>query len=200
MTYDEKLESNEDIVEHLSANWGPETEMGYPVELKLDVELKWKDGKGYALSCWGDLVIRESEKLGLKAIRASGQCLDDAISAFRDCGLRCRMLEKVVPIWNKWHLNDTHAGTERQDEVLDKYKKEHPDWRYDYSEACKILKEHDLYEDKQYLVDGKPYKYGSKWLFREIPHEILLELVDALDETISIQKIREPKNKGGDND
>lgn len=195
MTYDEKLDNNEDIVEHLSANWGPETEVGYPVDLKLDVELKWKDGKGYCLSCCADLVIRASEKLGLKPINAGGQCLDEAVVALNACGLRCRMLEKIVPIWKKWHLNDTHAGTERQDEILDRYKKEHPDWRYDYDEACEILKEHDLYEDKQYLVDGEPYKYAHKWLFREIPHEILLELVDALDETISIQKIGGPNDR-----
>lgn len=189
MTYHEELENNKDMVGHFSAYWGPWTERGYPVNLKLDVELHWKYGKGYGLSCCADLVIRESEKLGLKPINAGGQCLDEAVAALAACGLRCRMLEKIVPIWKKWHLNAMHAGTERQDEVLDQYKKEHPDWRYNYYSAREILKMHDLYEDKQYLVDGKPYEYGSRWLFREIPHKILLELVDALDETISIQQI-----------
>lgn len=188
MTYDEKLEYQEDIVRNFSADWGPKTERGYPVELKLDVELRWKDGNGYVLSCCADLVIKGSEKLGLKPINAGGQCLDGAVAALNACGLRCRTLDKIVPFWKKWHLNDTHAGTERQDEVLDQYKKEHPDWRYDYDKACEILKEHDLYEDKQYLVDGEPYKYGHKWLFREIPHEILLEIVDILEETMSIEK------------
>lgn len=188
MTYDEKLEDNDDIVEHLRANWGPETEIGYPVDLKLDVGLKWNDGKGYCLSCCAYLNIRASERLGLKPIIAGGQCLDEAVVALNACGLRCRMLEKIVPVWKKWHLNDMHAGTERQDEVLDQYKKEHPDWRYDYSEACEILKKHDLLYDRQYLVDGKPYKYGEKWLFHEIPHEILLEIVGILEDTMSIEK------------
>lgn len=188
MTYEEKLDSNEDIVSHLRATWGPETERGYPVVLHIDVDLRWKEGCGYCLSCGGRLTIKGCDGLGLKPINAGGQCLDDSVQYLAESGLRCRTLEKIVPIWEKWHLNDVRAGTVRQHDFIKKYRSDHPEWRYDYDEACEILKKHDLLYDKQYLVDGKPYKYGEAWLFHEIPHEILLELVHILEETMSIEK------------
>ena len=30
-------------------------------------------------------------------------------------------------------------------------------------------------------MDGKPYEYGTKWLFREIPQEVLKRLCRLLD-------------------
>lgn len=188
MTYEEKLDGNEDIVANLMATWGPETERGYPVELRIEVDLRWKDGCGYCLSCVAGLTIKGCDGLGLKPINACGQCLDDSVQYLAKSGLRCRTLEKIVPIWKKWHLNDMCAGTVRQSDFIEQYRYDHPEWRYEYDEACEILKKHDLLYDKQYLVDGKPYKYGEGWLFHEIPHEILLELIDILEETMSIEK------------
>ena len=188
MTYEEKLDGNEDIVANLTATWGPETERGYPVDLRIEVDLRWKDGCGYCLSCGGGLTIKGCNGLGLKPISTCGQCLDDSVKYLAESGLRCRTLEKIVPIWKRWHLNDMNAGTVRQSECIRRHKEEHPEWRFDYDLTCKILKEHGLYEDEQYLVDGKPYKYGEGGLFHEIPHEILLELVGILEETMSIEK------------
>ena len=47
-----------------------------------------------------------------------------------------------------------------------------------YTWECDRLKEVDLYEDKSYLVDGKPYKYGSRWLKAELPQSVIKEIRD----------------------
>lgn len=62
------------------------------------------------------------------------------------------------------------------------YKEKHKDERYDYTVACDYLAGIGLNPDPNYLHEGKPYKYGSAWLRREVPQEaidFLLALPDA---------------------
>lgn len=63
--------------------------------------------------------------------------------------------EKLIKVWKKWHLNDLHAGTIRQEKELEGVKG-------DYSAHCKHLEKIGL------LVDNG-YRYGSGWLTRELP-------------------------------
>lgn len=180
MTYMTMLGHGEGFRAVLKGAWGEETEFGRPVQLKIDVELR-KDPEGFRLSICAYLLIKECEKYGLKAIKTGGQCIDSAIEYLAENGLCCQTLEKIEPIWKKWHLNDCHAGTERQDACLDEYRKAHPGERLEYEKAREILQENGILEDDQYLVDGKPYEYGTKWLFREIPQEVLKRLCRLLD-------------------
>lgn len=187
MTYIQKLEAGEGFEADLHATYGPETEKGYLVELDVSVQLEsMKDG--WRLSMWGGLNIKSCEKLGLVPANTGGQCLDSAVEYLDRSGLFCPTLNQMVPIWKEWHLNDAHAGTERQDAFLDEYRKAHPGERLEYEKAREILQENGVLEDDQYLVDGKPYEYGTKWMFRQIPHEILLELCGLCDSGLVIYR------------
>ena len=94
----------------------------------------------------------------------AGQCLD-AIFEFPEM----KPYAEIYELWKKYHLNDMHSGTERQEKILDDYVKEHPNWRFDYDEALEILKK------KRALTDNG-YKYGSKWLYKAIPDEDLAKI------------------------
>jgi len=201
MTYMTMLGHGEGFRAKLKGAWGEETEFGRPVQLEIDVELR-KDPEGFKLSICAYLLIKECEKYGLKAIETGGQCIDSAIVYLAENGLHCQTLEKIEPIWKKWHLNDTHAGTERQDACLDEYRKAHPGERLEYEKAREILQENGILEDDQYLVDGKPYEYGTKWLFREIPQEVLkrlCRLLDSVGTTICIVPTKEKEKFLHDN-
>ena len=102
-------------------------------------------------------------------IDAGGQMVDEAASYFPENEIAQRLKE----IWEKYHLNDLNAGTEKQSNCLDEYKKVNPEWRYEYTAACTILEEVDLLEDSG-------YKYGSKWLVRPIPETIVEEIKELL--------------------
>lgn len=190
MTFTEKMNAGEDFVANLFANYGPHTEKGYPVELNLRVELSHKGKeRGYRLSIMADLKVKECESLGLRYINTGGQCLDNAAEHLKTCGLQCKALDAIIPIWKEWHLNDMHAGSPAQEEYLKAYNKAHPgEIRGDYDKECELLKRKGLLVDKKCIVNGKPYKFGTGWLFREIPHKILLELCGILDGGMSIIK------------
>lgn len=191
MTYLEKLKSGQDVVAKIFATWGPQTEFGNPVKLSLDVRILRKGGNAdYSLSICGGLKIKKCDKLGLKPVNTGGQCQDSMVSYLADSGLKCSALDKIIPIWNEWHLNDCVAGTERQEKCLKNYKRAHPDWNWDYDGACRILREYDLFEDKQHIVNGEPYQYGTAWLLRKIPNEILEELCGILDSEFTIETIK----------
>lgn len=201
MTYMTMLGHGEGFRAELKGAWGEETEFGRLVQLKIDVELR-KDPEGFSLSICAGLLIKECEKYGLKAIETGGQCIDSVIVYLAENGLYCQTLEKIEPIWKKWHLNDCHAGTERQDACLDEYRKAHPGERLEYDKAREILQKNGILEDDQYLVDGKPYEYGTKWLFREIPQEVLrrlCRLLDSVGTTICILPTREKEKFLHDN-
>jgi len=184
--YVKKLNAKEDVNAELHATFGPETEKGFPVDLKVHVRLNHRKEDGWRLSISCDMIIKACEKLGLIPINAGGQCLDDAVEYLDRCGLVCPTLSKIVPIWKEWHLNDTHSGTPKQEACIDAYLEAHPDRKYDYDDICKMLKRRGLFEDVSYLVSGEPYRYGSSHLFRQIPHEILLELCGLCDSGLII--------------
>lgn len=69
-------------------------------------------------------------------------------------------VKKLYTFWKQYHLNDMHAGTERQDALVDEFLASgNP---YDYKQVCEYLKQNNLYIDNG-------YEYGTKWLYREIP-------------------------------
>lgn len=84
-------------------------------------------------------------------------------------------LTKLNNIWERWHLNNMNAGVEVQETCIRDYREQYPNWKYEFSKACNILKDANLYE-----VDG--YKYGYKWIHEEVP-EVILEWLDALPTT-----------------
>lgn len=76
---------------------------------------------------------------------------------------------RIKEIWNKYHLNDIHAGTRRQEQALtEKFGAINANI---YSEMCEYLKSINLFYDEG-------YKFGSQFLTWEIPKEVIDELRD----------------------
>lgn len=67
-------------------------------------------------------------------------------------------VERLIELWDRFHLNNMNAGTTAQSEIVAQYtaglaKTE----RYDYNAACKYLKARGKMRDRG-------YSYGSEWL------------------------------------
>lgn len=103
-------------------------------------------------------------------------------------------LAAIDKIWERWHLNDMRAGSPRQElfiRGLEAAGWEHP---YDpekswYEAACEKLEEAGLLYDEEYLVENKdgekvPYKYGTAWLFEEVPHDLVKTLFELPDHSV----------------
>jgi hypothetical protein len=85
-------------------------------------------------------------------------------------GYSAETVQQLRDIWEKWHLNDMQAGSPAQTAFLEA----NPVSRADhYTAATEALKAAGLNPDLNYLHKGKPYKYGSAWLFVEVPAEAL---------------------------
>lgn len=138
-------------------------------DVDVEIELRQKeDGKKVLLICgniWNHIHTD---------IYCGGQCLD-TIYHFKKNN---KTFLEVYDLWKKYHLNDMHAGTKKQEDFLKKYHKEN-NMPYDYTEDCKILEENNLLED--ILPNGQKYKYGTGWLYEEIPEEDLQKIYKLLE-------------------
>lgn len=107
-----------------------------------------------------------------------GQCLD-RIAEYRTQLENPELFDTLFELWKKYHLNGLHAGTPEQEALVDEWTKTHP---YEYSAACKMLKEKGAYivnytglsHAKRY--DNEPYEYGHGWLVRELPPEVVAQV------------------------
>ena len=72
-----------------------------------------------------------------------------------------------------------HAGTPEQEACL---KKVFGDRYRSYEEECKVLEENNLLVVN---LDTEAYKYGTKWLYREISAEDMEWINKILDENNS---------------
>lgn len=125
----------------------------YRVEVKIKLHENrrgyvWKDGalkevRGNAFSAMAMVYRHNSFVIG-------GQCLDD--SEVLDIVKNGKLSEEdkviyleVFRLWKNYHLNDMHAGCEHQKEGTP------------VGEICPICR----------------YRYGSAWLYREIPEKDL---------------------------
>lgn len=110
-----------------------------------------------------------------------GQCLDTINDNCPDIKAN-PIWQKIYRLWKLYHLNDLHAGTVEQEEALDKWYVESEDNTIQnvkgYDKACEYLKSIGLYEVE---YNGKPYRYGSGWLKRDIPEEDLNQIKELLE-------------------
>lgn len=122
---------------------------------KVEINLKKEDDKIVFSACgdyphWG------------------GQCLD-----FMNDTLQGDILwDKIYRLWKLYHLNDMHAGTPRQENLLKMGRLAGVDLS-NYDKELDFLREYFVECDE---LDGKPYKYGTKWLYRPIPENDLWEI------------------------
>lgn len=138
---------------------------------KIDVELRRKeDGKEEfsASGEWGN---------------SCGQCLDEIKPANE-------FQKRLVELWHKYHLNGMNAGTEKQEEALKKWREKNKIEGWAYDDEVKYLKSIKLYEDKG-------YKYGSSWLYRELPIGFKRELIEVCDKIEQIEADKKKNLNGG---
>lgn len=132
------------------------------VDIRLDTRLR-RD--------WETLEERRMYVFAASAhgMRHWGQCLDylqeNAGEYIMPVGKR-ELFNRICEIWRQYHLNDLQSGTRKQTEHLttELHRADH------YTEACEYLKSIDLFEDRG-------YKYGHSWLCKEIPAEIVAEIM-----------------------
>jgi hypothetical protein len=84
-------------------------------------------------------------------------------------------LPKKTPAYRRFNLEHTRDYLQNQAKFLREVQqlavaiwKASKAERYDYGKACEALKEANLYEDGG-------YKYGSQWLYRPLPREVIEE-------------------------
>ena len=137
----------------------------------IEMELK-KTHKGWCFSASGlhDYQFYPSFKdwdyLG------AGQCLDRIAKDYPNN----KEVQLIVKLWRKYHLNDMNAGSPKQTEylaTLGEYQS--------YEWACEELKKVDLLYDKEFSPD-QPYRYGSAWLYRDIPKKDLETIKKIIEE------------------
>tara|TARA_Y100001937_G_C7054552_1_gene300787 strand:- start:54 stop:512 length:459 start_codon:yes stop_codon:yes gene_type:complete len=100
--------------------------------------------------------------------QGAGQCIDDIAKDYP----KNDDVKTIVKLWKKHHLNDMNAGTPRQSKYLEslgKYKS--------YEWACEELKKANLLYDNE--MHG--YKYGSAWLYREIPSKDIKQIKELIN-------------------
>lgn len=100
-----------------------------------------------------------------------GQCLDTIKECRKGNKFNYLLFDKLYKLWKAYHLNDMHAGTPAQEEYLKKTKDVH---KYDYKLCCDMLRENGLYNDNG-------YEYGTAWLYRNIPNDVLEEIVTLIE-------------------
>lgn len=132
--------------------------------VELELELSEQNGHWCFSCCCSVWNSRKSD------ILAGGQCLDEV---FKYDELRPYV--EIYELWKKHHRNDMHAGSPKQEEMIKAWKTSN-NRPYDYDMICEMLDEAGLLVDKSYIHKGKPYKYGTAWLIREIPEDDLLKI------------------------
>ena len=140
-------------------------------EVTLEVELRDID-KGPEFSVCGNLWnSRHTDILW------GGQCVDNLFEEFGKQMERPKLYAEILQLWRKYHLNGMNAGTEEQTEAVEEWKAQGN--AYDYTKVCDYLKEIGLYEVE---YEGTPYRYGTGWLYREIPEVSLNRIKKIIEE------------------
>jgi len=130
------------------------TNNGWPVYATIE----WKDGN---LSICG---VEGPKSDG----DCKGSCGQVGVQPYHqpEVGFTDGRLEMFGKIWDVWHLNDMQAGTPKQLECLEAYRKKMGTAYMGYEAQCEVLKQRGLYEDEG-------YRYGTKWLKKEVPDHVV---------------------------
>jgi hypothetical protein len=91
-------------------------------------------------------------------------------------GWDANMVAAFRKFWDDWHLNDCTAGSPKQEAAIKEWKAAGN--RYEYSAVKAHLEAIGLHQDATHMHLGEPYRYGSAWLFRAVPEDVLQWLRD----------------------
>lgn len=138
-------------------------------EVTLKLELRGEEDKPVFSVCCDVWNSRHTD------IVWGGQCVDEVYNGYKEQLQNRKLYEEIMDLWKKYHLSDMHAGTEEQEQLIEEWKAQGN--RYDYTEVCEYLKSIGKYEVE---YEGKPYKYGHGWLYREIPEKDLARIKELV--------------------
>jgi hypothetical protein len=129
-----------------------------PQRATLFVTIEYKAGQ---LSIQGV----EGPRSNGNAAGSAGQCIDALDDVALAPSWTPEMVARLREVWDRWHLNDMRAGTPAQEARLRTltfpgYPVNHYDW------ASAELAKAGLNPD-----DG--YRYGSSWLYEDVPANVL---------------------------
>lgn len=89
---------------------------------------------------------------------------------------------KFRDVWDRWHLNDMTAGSPDQDAWVRANKLDTTYPKSHYAVYRDALTEVGLNPDPNYPHNGKPYKYGTAWIFTPVPDDVI-EFLASLPDT-----------------
>jgi len=157
-------------------------------KVSMDIELKHEDksqkgvdGEEYH----NPLVLSISDSIWQRDesdILTGGQGQDELRKALKEHkleignGISNKEFEKLLDIWDNYHLNDMKAGTARQNEIIEKHKDEQKYKKYDQflDRPKAILEDHDAQPDLETKGFGdEGYSYGSSWLYEPLPDDVV---------------------------
>lgn len=144
----------------------------------VTIELKEYENKQPVFTASGRVWNRTHTNL-----RLGGQCLDEIAKYIKN-----PVFKEIHRLWKLYHPNDMNAGTIEQEKALNEAVKMgiFPSMSANYyKEHCEYLKSIGLYEVE---YNGKPYKYGHGWLYREIPESDLNKIKELLKEGLAYNK------------
>jgi hypothetical protein len=101
-----------------------------------------------------------------------------------------KRIQRLVEIWKEYHLNDMNAGTPKQTEALKGLQHNAQNYRATckYLESINLLFDTDIKNLKlnstKDLSEG--YEYGTGWVFKDIPQNIINEIEDFQTNGFSI--------------
>lgn len=128
--------------------------------LRFDVRLGTKTTRNYET-----LEEQEQETFSLcgspTKAHSGDQGVERIVTEYRDRVPKDKLndFDRLIEMWRKYHLNDLTAGTKKQEDAIEEWRKTN---KYDYTKACEYLASIGLLEDRG-------YKYGTSWLGRPIP-------------------------------
>lgn len=129
-------------------------------------------------------------------IHMSGQCVDEVVKLLEESKAPEDTLKKarfICDMWQKYHLNDMHAGTPAQEALL-KAAVENGELEKasNYDNACRYLEEHGMLFDREC-----GYRYGTGWLLEKIPEKDLEHIMRFIVEE-EVPESYEEKNEDKD--
>ncbi len=92
------------------------------------------------------------------------------------------LLLEIIELWDKYHLNYLKPGTPEQEEAVQKGFETGAIKRFQkesfYDQVVRYLKSVGLYEVQH---EGKPYRYGSDWIYSQIPEKDLKRIREIME-------------------
>ena len=96
-----------------------------------------------------------------------GQCLDTLMEIYKEQKVVVpSKIKLLTELWEKYHLNDLHAGTPEQEDYL--HSIGITGFANNYKQCCEELKKVNLYECEW---KGEKSYFGGSWFHWDIPAE-----------------------------